>query len=85
MEEKEILVRKEESCKHTPKFGRGTWGNHESKVDSVQVKVKAMTSLRGWTIAMGFFLVVNLTYFKFLLEYPSMICNSKKFHHFFKV
>lgn len=32
MEEKEILVRKEESCKHAPKFGRGTWGNHESKV-----------------------------------------------------
>lgn len=47
MEEKEILVRKEESCKHTPKFGRGTWGNHESKVDSVQVKEKEITSLRG--------------------------------------
>lgn len=41
MEEKEIMVRKEESCKHAPKFcGGGTWGNHESKVDSVQVKEK---------------------------------------------
>lgn len=42
MEEKEIMVRKEESCKHAPKLGGGggTWGNHESKVDSVQVKEK---------------------------------------------
>lgn len=44
MEEKEIMVRKEESCKHAPKFFGGgggvTWGNHESKVDSVQVKEK---------------------------------------------
>ena len=40
MEEKEITVRKEESCKHALKFGGATWGNHESKVDSVQVKEK---------------------------------------------